>query len=246
MLKPANLFRVIIIAGLLVFLIKPRLFAPCLDIFINKGQPAIYTQASLLSLTLSHLAIVAVASGAAAFVAIGLAILVTRPVGAEFLSLSHAIADIGQAFPPVAVLALAVPAIGFGVLPTVIALFLYGILPIFENTVSGLTNLPESVIESANGMGMTALQKLVNVEIPLALPMILTGVRLSVVIGIATATLGSTVAAPTLGEVIIAGLLSNNLAFVVQGGVLVSLLSVLSFDFLLILEKKTQHGISSG
>lgn len=243
MLKPINIVRVIVVVGLVAFLLDPQIFTPFLRVFANNGQPCIYDQASLLSLTLSHLAIVAVASSASAFVGIGLAILVTRPVGEEFLSLSHVIADIGQAFPPVAVLALAVPAIGFGVLPTVIALFLYGILPIFENTVSGLTHLPASVVDAANGMGMTSLQKLIKVEIPLSLPMILTGVRLSLVIGIATATLGSTVAAPTLGEVIIAGLLSNNLAFIVQGGVLVSLLAVLSFDFLSVLEKKFQRGV---
>ena len=112
---------------------------------------------SLLALTLSHLAIVAMASAAATFVAVGAGILVTRPVGAEFLPLSRTIANIGQAFPPVAVLALAVPVVGFGTVPTLLALFLYGLLPIFENTLTGLTGLPPEVIDAADGMGMTAL-----------------------------------------------------------------------------------------
>ena len=70
--------------------------------------------------------------------AVALAILVTRPFGAEFLPLSRSLVNIGQTFPPVAVLALAVPAVGFGEKPTLIALFLYGLLPIFENALTGL------------------------------------------------------------------------------------------------------------
>jgi len=138
--------------------------------------------------------------------------------------------NIGQTFPPVAVLALAVPVFGFGDKPTLIALFLYGLLPIFENTLTGLTTLPPPVVEAARGMGMTSAQRLVKVEVPLAMPVILAGIRLSVVIGLATATIGSTVAARTLGEVIIAGLISNNLAFVLQGGLVVAALAILIFD----------------
>jgi osmoprotectant transport system permease protein len=157
---------------------------------------------------------------------------VTRPTGREFLPLARSLVNIGQTFPPVAVLALAVPAFGFGEKPTLIALFLYGLLPIFENTVTGLSTLPPSVMEAARGVGMTGGQRLWRVELPLAAPIILAGIRLSVVISIATATIGATVAASTLGAVIIAGLTSNNLAFVVQGGLLVGALAILVFDAL--------------
>ena len=185
-----------------------------------------------MSLTLSHLSTVAISIGGATVVSVGLAILVTRPIGAEFLPLSRSIVNIGQTFPPVAVLALAVPIVGFGEKPTLIALFLYGLLPIFENAVTGLTSLPPEVVDAANGMGMTETQRLWKVEAPLALPVILEGVRLSAVIALATATIGSTVAAKGLGEVIIAGLLSNNLAFVVQGGVVVAMLAVTLYEAL--------------
>ena len=162
--------------------------------------------------------------------AVGLGIFVTRPAGAEFLPLSRAIVNIGQTFPPVAVLALAVPMVGFGVLPTLLALFLYGLLPIFENTLSGLAEVPSEVLEAATGMGMSDRQRLVRVELPLALPVILEGIRLSVVINLGTATIGSTVAAKGLGEVIIAGLLSDNTAFILQGGLVVGLIAVLLYD----------------
>jgi osmoprotectant transport system permease protein len=241
-MSPATLVRLAVLALLIAFLVHPAWFAPLLRPLTENGAPAIYTQNSLLALTIAHLEIVFIASGAASVVAIGGAILVTRPAGAEFLPLSRLIANVGQAFPPVAVLALAVPALGFGAAPTLVALFLYGLLPIFENALAGLTSLPQAVIEAADGMGMTATQRLLRVELPLALPVILGGIRLSVVIGIATATIGSTVAARTLGEVIIAGLLSNNLAFVVQGGLMVSALSVLIFDFMSFVETHVSRG----
>ncbi len=230
------LLRLLVLVGLVTFLIRPQAFAGLFGLFVDPGQPPIYNQASLLDLTLNHLAIVAAATSAATITAVGLAVLVTRPIGTEFLPLSRSLANIGQTFPPVAVLALAVPVLGFGTAPTLVALFLYGLLPIFENALAGLTNLPPKVTDAARGMGMSGWQRLVSVELPLALPVILTGVRLSSVISLGTATIGSTVAAHTLGEVIIAGLLSDNTAFVLQGGVVVAVLAVLIYDGLSALE----------
>lgn len=235
-LLPAAL-RVVLLVLLVAFIVSPGWFEPLFKPLTENNAPAIYNQGSLLSLTLQHLGTVAVATIAAIVVAIGLAILVTRPFGVEFLPLSRSLVNIGQTFPPVAVLALAVPAVGFGEKPTLIALFLYGLLPIFENALTGLTTLPANVVEAARGAGMTNRQKLLRVELPLSLPVILAGIRLSVVISLATATIGSTVAAKTLGEVIIAGLISNNLAFVVQGGLIVAGLAVFIYDGLMALER---------
>ncbi|WP_432345146.1 ABC transporter permease [Shinella yambaruensis] len=232
-----NLLRLAALLVLIAFLVQPALFEPLLKPLVQTNAPAVYNQGSLLSLTLSHLATVFAATLAATVVAVGLAILVTRPIGAEFLPLSRSLVNIGQTFPPVAVLALAVPAVGFGEKPTLIALFLYGLLPIFENAMTGLSTLPPAVTEAARGTGMTAWQRLTRVELPLALPVILAGIRLSVVISLATATIGSTVAAKTLGEVIIAGLQSNNLAFVLQGGLVVAVLAVLIYDAFSALER---------
>jgi osmoprotectant transport system permease protein len=236
-MKAGTLARIAAFALLTGFLIAPGTFRPVFAPLTTRGAPPIYDQADLLGLALNHLALVAAATGAAALVAVGLAILVTRPFGAEFLALSRSLANIGQTFPPIAVLALTVPALGFGAAPTLVALFLYGLLPIFENALTGLSTLPPSVREAARGMGMTPWQRLARVELPLALPVILAGIRLSVVISMGTATIGSTVAASTLGEVIIAGLSSNNLAFVLQGGLVVGALAVLVHDALAGLER---------
>ena len=92
------------------------------------------------------------------------------PAGAAFRPLSRTITNMGQTFPPVAVLALAVPALGFGAGPTLVALFLYGLLPIFENAVTALSTLPPATMEAARGIGLNRWQRLVRVELPLALP----------------------------------------------------------------------------
>lgn len=232
-----NLLRAGLLALLLALVLRPDWFAPAFAPLAPAGGPVIYARSSLLSLSLSHLGLVALASVAATLVAVTLAIFVTRPVGASFLPLSRTITNIGQTFPPVAVLALAVPALGFGAGPTLVALFLYGLLPIFENAITALTTLPPATMEAARGMGLNRWQRLWRVELPLALPVILTGIRLSVVIALGTATIGSTVAARTLGEVIIAGLLTNNTAYVLQGGLIVGLFAVLIYDAMAQLER---------
>lgn len=230
--------RLAALALLLAFVVAPESFRFVFEPLTQNQQPAIYVQSALLALTLNHLLLVTVAVVGATILAVGLAILVTRPSGAEFLPLSRALANVGQTFPPVAVLAICVPLLGFGSGPTLVALFLYGLLPIFENALTGLTTLPPAVTEAARGVGMTNRQRLLQVELPLALPVILAGIRLSAVISLGTATIGSTVAAQTLGEVIIAGLLSNNIAFVAQGGVIVGILAVLIYDALSFVERQ--------
>ena len=229
--------RLGVLALLVAFLITPQSFAFVFAPLTRFGAPAIYNQGNLIDITLNHLWITLIATVASTIIAVGLAIIVTRPFGAEFLSLSRSLANVGQTFPPVAVLALAVPILGFGTEPTLVALFLYGLLPIFENALTGLTNVPRSVDDAARGMGMNGWQRLVQVELPLAFPVILAGIRIATVISLSTATIGSTVAAKTLGEIIIAGLTTNNTAFVLQGGLIVGVLAVLVHDGIAIIEK---------
>ncbi len=223
---------------LAAFLAAPDVFAPLLRPLAGNNAPPVYRQGNLALITLSHLGLTLAATLAASLVAVAAAIFVTRPAGAEFLPLSRAIANLGQTFPPVAVLALAVPALGFGSKPTLVALFLYALLPILENAIAGLENIPANVLDAARGMGMTGRQRLLRVELPLALPVILTGIRIAAIISLSTAAIGSTVAARTLGEVILAGLATSNTAFVLQGGLIVGACAVLINDLLLALESR--------
>ena len=109
---------------------------------------------------------------------------------------------------------------------TVIALFLYGLLPIVENAVAGLEGVPRGVREAAAGLGLSHWQQLRDVELPLAAPVILSGIRVSVTIAIGTATIGSTVGALTLGTPIFNGLVADKLPFVLEGAVLVALFAI--------------------
>src|SRR6185312_13155814 len=155
-------------------------------------QPEIFDRAGFFELFLSHLGLVAAASTAAAFAGIGLAVFVTRPAGRDFRTWVNVLATVGQTFPPAAVLALAVPALGFGARPTVVALFLYGLLPIVETAIAGLDGVPQAVREAALGMGLSRWQLLRDVELPLAAPLILAGVRVSVTLARGSAASGAT------------------------------------------------------
>jgi osmoprotectant transport system permease protein len=193
----------------------------------------LYTQDSFLALALSHLALVAASSAAAAALGVAGAIFVTRRAGAEFHGLVETLVAMGQSFPPVAVLAIAVPVIGFGAEPALIALTLYGILPVLENTLAGLGAVPATVRDAARGIGMGEGAILLGVELPLAAPVIVAGIRTSTIINVGTAAIASTVGARTLGSPIIIGLNAANIAYVVQGAILVGLLAVvldLAFD----------------
>jgi osmoprotectant transport system permease protein len=238
MSRTATLLRLAALALLVTFLLTPASFAPLFAPLTQYGAAPIYDQGNLLTLALAQIATVCCATAASAVVAVGLGILVTRASGAQFLPLSRTLVNIGQTFPPVAVLAIAVPLVGFGLKPTLIALFCYGLLPIFENTISGLRGCPPAVVEAASGMGMSPTQRLLGVELPLAMPLILEGIRLSLVINVGTAAIGSTVGAKGLGEVIIAGLLSNNTAFILQGGLVTGLMAILLYDAMAAVERR--------
>ncbi len=186
-----------------------------------------YSRASFLELTLSHAALVAVSSLVVVTLGIAVGTFVTRPLGREFRGTVDTITAVGQTLPPSAVLAICVPIAGYGAVPTLIALSLYGLLPVVESTIAGLQSVADGVKDSADGLGLTPLGRLLQVELPLAAPVILTGVRTSVVINIGTATIGSTVGALTLGSPIIEGLSGSNPAYVVQGAVLVGLFAIL-------------------
>jgi osmoprotectant transport system permease protein len=215
----------VIFAALLVGMPQLR---PVFHWAFPEVSPPVFARDSFVALWLSHAGIVAASSLAATLVGVGLAIFVTRPAGRDFRPIVSALATVGQAFPPAAVLALAVPALGFGPRPTIVALFLYGLLPVIDNAIAGLEGVPEAVRDAALGMGLSAGQCLRDVELPLAAPAIIAGIRVSVTIAIGTATIGSTVGALTLGTPIFDGLAANKLPFVIQGAVLVALFAILT------------------
>jgi osmoprotectant transport system permease protein len=213
---------------LLFLLLGMNLLAPLFAAAFPATTPPIYADDSFLALFLYHAAYVAVSSLAAAIIGTGLGIVATRSWGAEFRPLLEALATIGQTFPPVAVLALSVPAFGYGPAPTMIALTLYGILPVLKNTLAGLGGVPPAVREAGEAMGLTKAQLLREVELPLTAPTILAGIRISVIINIGTAAIGSTVGAITLGNPIIGGLVTAKIGYVLQGALIVGIFAMVT------------------
>jgi len=187
-----------------------------------------YEADSFPALVLAHVLLVGASSLIALVIGMAAGIFVTRRSGAEFRGLVETVTAMGQTFPPVAVLAIAVPLLGFGAWPALIALSLYGLLPIVENTIAGLEQVPPAARDAAEGMGMGPTRRLWSVELPLAAPVIMAGIRTSVAINIGTAAIASTVGARTLGTPIIVGLNGNNLAYVIQGALVVGTLAVLA------------------
>lgn len=143
-----------------------------------------------------------------------------------------------QTIPSLALFGLLVPLIGIGSKTALIALIIYALLPILRNTYAGLTSVDASVIEAGRGMGMTPNQILKRIELPMALPFIMAGVRTATVLTVGIATLATFVGAGGLGDIIYRGLQSYNNTLVLAGALPVAILALL-FDFILkIIEKK--------
>ncbi|SMF20067.1 ABC transporter permease [Pseudogulbenkiania subflava] len=214
------------LAALLALTLGMPALRPLFAALFPELDRPVYQQDSFAALVLAHVALVAASSAVAIVAGSVLGVAVCRPAGRAFRPLLESLLAMSQSFPPVAVLAVAAPLIGFGEAPALIALVLYGVLPIAQGTLAGLDAVSAATREVAQGLGFAPWQSLWRVELPLAAPVILAGVRTSVVINIGTATIASTVGAKTLGSPIIVGLSGFNTAYVIQGAVLVALLAI--------------------
>lgn len=223
------LILAVLVAAFVVLIANMSWWQTSLRFMFPDEVAVVHPRASLIVLVWEHVQMVALSSSLTILIGIPLGIWVTRPSGRSFLPIVTDLTSFGQAFPPVAVLALAVPILGvFGFWPTVLALFLYGLLPVVRNTIAGLKAVPPHLVDAAYGMGMSRLQTLLKVEIPLSARIILAGVRISVIINIGTATIGAVIGAGGLGSPIIAGLVQDNLAFVIEGAVPAAILAILA------------------
>ena len=153
-------------------------------------------------------------------------------VGRPFRDVIVNTGNLAQTVPTVAIMALIIPATGYGAEPVVIALVLYGILPIMLNVIAGIEGVPPDAYDAAVGVGMSASQRFLRVQLPLAMPVIMGGIKNMVVINVSAATLGAVVAAGGLGMPILAGFHDYNNAFILEGA-LPSITLALLFDRLL-------------
>ena len=212
---------------ILVIVSVPSLLEPLLEVLFPANAEPVYGRASVGRLIYEHLYLVGVSSLSATAAGLLIGIGVTRKSGRAFLQLAQDASSLAQTFPPVAVLALAVPILGFGFTPTVVALFVYSVLPVIKNTIAGLEAVPANLKEASVGMGMRPVELLARTELPLAARVIMAGIRTSVVLNIGTATIGATIGAGGLGRVIIAGLVRDNTAWVLTGAVAAATLALM-------------------
>jgi len=172
------------------------------------------------------------------FIAVGMACLAGIPTGffianhKRAASIVMTTANIIQTIPSLALFAFAMPLFGIGTRPAIFALFLYALLPIIKNTMLGIHNVNPSTIRAAKGMGMTPAQIMFHVEIPLAVPTIMAGVRIATVTGIGIATIATLIGAGGLGSIIYQGLGMGNQPMILSGAVFSAFLALIA-DFLL-------------
>jgi osmoprotectant transport system permease protein len=190
----------------------------------------------ILSLTLQHLELVAIAILVAAGVGLPAAVLLTRRAGARRWALGFA--SIAQTIPSLALFGFLVPFIGIGQSTAIIALCLYALLPILRNTLIGILGVDPAVRESAVAMGMTPRQILWQVELPLAVPSIVTGLRIATVTTIGTATIAAAIGGGGLGVFIFRGLAMFDKGAVLAGAVPAAAMALLADEGLEWIERK--------
>ena len=189
----------------------------------------------LVTQTLQHIGLTFISLIIAVLVGLPLGIWITRRK--QFSGIILGIAGVLQTIPSIALLGFMIPLLGIGAKPAIVALLLYALLPIIRNTYTGITGVDAAVKEAALAMGMNKWQILFKVELPLAMPVILAGIRTATVINVGVATLASYIAAGGLGEFIFGGISLNNTNMILAGAIPAALLAIL-FDFLL---SRLQH-----
>lgn len=178
----------------------------------------------ILGYTAVHLKLTPIALLLACLVAIPVALALARHAGIARALLY--VTGLIQTVPALALLALMVPLVGLGEVPAIIALFLYSLLPIVRNTLTGIFGVDPLLKQVATGMGLTPTQQLWKVELPLAAPTILAGIKTAAIISIGTATLAAFVGAGGLGEPIITGLTLNDHRLILEGAIPAALLAI--------------------
>ena len=176
-----------------------------------------FTYGEMLKETQRHLVMVLIAELVVILIGVPLGILVTRPGFRKLATPVIGGANVGQSIPSLAIVAIMVPLLGMGFWPAIVALFIWGLLPILRNSYAGINNINPAIVEAARGMGMTRGQIARKIELPLALPVIMAGIRVSTVVVVGTATLAALIAAGGLGRIILAGVFSGVPLITLQG-----------------------------
>lgn len=207
-----------------------------IQIFIDTFTWIIENWETLLNASLRHLYLAILGLFFSVLIGVPIGILISR--NERIAEVVISITNLGQMLPFIAALALMLPLLGTGIIPAIVALFIKVILPIVKNTYVGIVNVDQTIRESAKGMGMKPIQILLTVELPLGLPVIMTGIRTSFVLTISFATLATLIAAGGLGDIIFLGIQLMQTDVLIAGSLTAMLLAIGSNSLLLRLEKR--------
>lgn len=197
--------------------------------------------AQVLVLARAHLWISFLATGIAAVVSVPLGIVVHRVRAVRMLALG--LVNVGQAIPSLALLGLMLPLLGIGFTPALVAITARAFLPILLNTYAGLLSIPQHVIEAALGMGMTKAQVLWRVELPLASPVIMAGIRTALVVSIGVATLAAYIGAGGLGDLIFQGIAMVDTPLLIAGAIPAAALAFMADGVFGIVERQLARSV---
>lgn len=199
-------------------------------------------QDQIMELTAQHMYLTFIAVAFAILVAVPLGIFITRFDRAAGIVVG--IANAVQALPSLALLGFLIPVLGIGSKPSIVMIFLYSLLPIIKNTYTGLANVDRAILEAGRGMGMTNWQLMRMVQLPLALPVIMAGIRISAVTAVGLTTIAALIGAGGLGQLIYRGISMVNNKMIITGAVPAMVLTLVVDYILNILERAvTPKGI---
>ncbi|MFC6452911.1 MULTISPECIES: ABC transporter permease [Paenibacillus] len=194
-------------------------------------------QADIFQALKEHLMISFVSVLLGAIIAIPIGILLAGNRIGWLNQLVFVIANILQTIPSLALLAILIPLLGVGRTPAIFALFLYSLMPILRNTFAGFQSVDPNLLEAARGMGYNKTQTLLRIQLPLAFPYIMSGIRVTTVYIISWATLATLIGAGGLGQLIFSGMGTNKKELIVTGAILAVILALVT-DFILSLAEK--------
>ena len=194
-----------------------------IDFFLSRWQ-------DILELTLEHLLLVLVAMAISIVLGVTIGILITRSRALANLVLG--LASIMMTIPSLALFSLLLPILGIGTAPAIVGLVAYTLLPIIRNVYVGITTIDPAIIEAARGMGLTDRKILLRIQIPLAIPASMIGIRTAVVMGIGIGAIASYIGAGGLGTYIFQGISRTNDNMVIIGAILISLIAILADKYL--------------
>jgi len=194
-----------------------------IDFFLSRWQ-------DILELTLEHLLLVLVAMAISIVLGVTIGILITRSRALANLVLG--LASIMMTIPSLALFSLLLPILGIGTAPAIVGLVAYTLLPIIRNVYVGITSIDPAIIEAARGMGLTDRKILLRIQIPLAIPASMIGIRTAVVMGIGIGAIASYIGAGGLGTYIFQGISRTNDNMVIIGAILISLIAILADKYL--------------